>query len=43
MSFWAYAYQYGWASKDQLKQAVSFNDLSTTEYESITGEPYQAE
>jgi Phage uncharacterised protein (Phage_XkdX) len=42
MSFWALAYQYGWASKEQLKEAVSLNDLSEIEYESITGEPYQA-
>lgn len=41
MSFWALAYQYGWASKEQLKEAVSLKDLTTSEYESITGEPYQ--
>ncbi len=42
MSFWALAYQYGWASKDHLKEAVSLSDLTETEYLSITGEPYQA-
>ena len=40
MSFWAYAYRFGWANKDQLRSAVEYNDLSAAEYQDITGEPY---
>ena len=40
MSFWAEAYRFGWADKDQLRLAVQYNDLSSSEYEEITNEPY---
>lgn len=40
MSFWEMAYQYGWATKEDLQLAVQLNDLTPEEYEAITGEPY---
>ena len=42
MTFWQMAYQYGWATKDQLKQAVGYNLIAATEYQQITGEEYVA-
>jgi phage uncharacterized protein, XkdX family len=40
MSFWQMAYRYGWASKDQLKQAVGYSLITAAEYQQITGEAY---
>jgi Phage uncharacterised protein (Phage_XkdX) len=42
MTFWQTAYQYGWATKSQLKEAVVLGDLTAEEYQQITGEPYTA-
>ncbi|MFC8561415.1 XkdX family protein [Peribacillus frigoritolerans] len=39
MNFWRIAFEYEWATKDQLKLAVEYNDLTVTEYQEITGEP----
>lgn len=39
MNFWRLAYAYKWATKNQLKMAVEYNDLTTAEYQEITGEP----
>jgi Phage uncharacterised protein (Phage_XkdX) len=43
MSFWALAYQYGWANKSDLKTAVFYKVLTEDDYRTITGEPYQAD
>lgn len=43
--FWAIAYKYGWATKDQLKAAVvlgSDKGLTAEQYKAITGEDYTA-
>jgi uncharacterized protein (DUF433 family) len=40
MSFWQVAYKYGWATKDQLKQAVEYELIKDTDYKTITGEDY---
>ncbi|WP_081412584.1 XkdX family protein [Fictibacillus gelatini] len=40
MNFWELAYKYNWATKDQLKEAVFYNDLTIEDFERITGEPY---
>lgn len=42
MSFWQMAYRYGWASKDQLKQAVGYSLITATDFKTITGEDYAA-
>jgi uncharacterized XkdX family phage protein len=42
MTFWQMAYQYGWATKDQLKQAVGYKLITADDYQQITGEAYQA-
>jgi hypothetical protein len=38
---WQYYYKRGWATKDQLKQVVSFGRITPEEYETMTGETYQ--
>jgi hypothetical protein len=40
VSFWSLAYQQGWATKDQLKQAVEYGLIKDTDYKTITGEDY---
>jgi hypothetical protein len=40
VSFWKLAYQQGWATKDQLKQAVEYGLIQDTDYKAITGEDY---
>lgn len=42
MAFWQAAYKYGWATKDQLKQAVALTVITAENYQSITGEVYAA-
>jgi hypothetical protein len=42
MNFWELAYDNGWATKEQLGQAVELNDLTVEEYQQITGEEYVA-
>lgn len=42
MSFWQMAYTYGWANKDQLKQAVTYKIITADDYKTITGEDYSA-
>jgi hypothetical protein len=41
VSFWNLAYQQGWATKDQLKQAVEYGLIKDTDYKEITGEDYR--
>jgi uncharacterized XkdX family phage protein len=40
MSFWQLAYQFGWATKEDLKMAVQLKEITESEYETITGESY---
>lgn len=40
MAFWSMAYKFGWATKDQLKQAVTLKIITADNYQSITGEAY---
>lgn len=40
MTFWSMAYKYGWATKDQLKQAVTLKIISAEDYQTITGDTY---
>lgn len=40
MTFWSVAFKYGWATKDQLKQAVEYTLISPDDYKEITGEDY---
>lgn len=40
--FWEVAYHNGWATLDQLKQAVQQSRITAAEYETITGEVYVA-
>lgn len=42
MSFWQIAYKYGWATLDQLKQAVDYKLITTDDYKTITGKDYVA-
>lgn len=42
MEFWSMAYKFGWATKDQLKQAVQYKLIADTDYKTITGEDYVA-
>jgi uncharacterized XkdX family phage protein len=35
-------YDNSWATKDQVKKYVQFGKITEVEYQSITGEPYQA-
>ncbi len=42
MSFWSIAYQFGWATKAQLGQAVGYGLISPTEYKQICGADYTA-
>lgn len=42
MTFWNLAYKQGWATKDQLKQAVGFNLITAADYKTITDEEYSA-
>lgn len=42
MSFWELAYKFNWASKTDLQRAVQLKEITPEEYESITGEPYEA-
>jgi hypothetical protein len=41
MSFWQLAYQFGWATKEDLRLAVQLNEITADEYQTITGEPYE--
>jgi hypothetical protein len=36
------AFKYGWATKDQLKEAVGYSLISADNYKTITGEEYAA-
>jgi len=38
--FWELAYKNGWATKDQLKQAVVKGLITADDYKKITGEDY---
>lgn len=38
---WKYFYEKQWATKEQLKQVVQYGVLTESEYEQITGEPFQ--
>ena len=40
MTFWQMAYQFGWAQKEQLKEAVVYKLISEDDYKTITGENY---
>lgn len=40
MSFWQTAYQCGWATLDQLKEAVTYNLITADDYKTITGVDY---
>lgn len=45
MEFWEMAYGYGWATKEQLRQAVKtdknmFGEISPEEFEKICGDKF---
>lgn len=40
MTFWETAYKHGWATIDQLRQAVAYSLISADQYKQITGENY---
>ena len=42
MDFWKWAYENQYASKADLKEAVTLDDLAVTEFKQITGEDYVA-
>lgn len=42
MTFWEAAYKYGWATLDQMKQAVAKGLITAADYKTITGEDYAA-
>ena len=42
MNFWSMAFKYGWATKDQLKEAVGYSLITAADYKTITGEDYTA-
>jgi hypothetical protein len=35
-------FKYGWATKDQLKEAVGYSLITADNYKTITGETYSA-
>lgn len=42
MTFWQMAYKYGWATLDQMKQAVGYKLITAADYKQITGTDYTA-
>jgi hypothetical protein len=42
MAFWRIAYVRGWATKAQIGQAVGKGYITAADYQTITGEAYQA-
>lgn len=40
MSYWKIAYQFGWATLDQVKQAVQYKLISADDFKTITGIDY---
>lgn len=42
MNFWKMAYQYGWATKGQVKEATGYGLITADQYKTITGEDYTA-
>jgi uncharacterized XkdX family phage protein len=40
MDFWKMAFQFGWATKEQLKQATELRLITADQYTEITGEVY---
>ncbi|WP_312693512.1 XkdX family protein [Caproiciproducens sp.] len=42
MTFWSIAYQRGWATKSQVGQAVTKGQITSDQYQQITGEVYSA-
>ena len=40
MEFWKTAYTEGWATLDQLKEAVLYGCITTDEFKEITGQDY---
>lgn len=40
MTFWQMAYHYGWAAKNDLKQAVQLKLITIDDYKTITGQDY---
>lgn len=38
--FWNMAYNEGWATDTQLREAVTYGDITASEYTQITGEVY---
>ena len=39
---WTLFYQYGWATKEDVAEAVRLGGLTPEDYETIVGEPYPA-
>lgn len=42
MEFWKWAYDNQYATKGDLKEAVTLDDLTPVEYTTVTGEVYTA-
>lgn len=40
MNFWRLAFQWGWASIEQLKTVTKFGEISADEFKEITGSEY---
>jgi hypothetical protein len=40
MEFWSMAYKFKWATKDQLKQAVTLKIITADDFKTITGGEY---
>ena len=40
MTFWQIAYSRGWATKEQLQEAVAKGKITAADYKTITGEDY---
>lgn len=42
MNFWELAYGWGWATKEQLRLATFYGEISPEDFQRITGEEYEA-
>lgn len=40
MSFWELAFEWGWATTEQLREVVKYGEITEEDFKRITGEDY---